>query len=75
MLFRGISLERIRLKSPSFFQARVVVKPLVSIIGRLVPRISVDTHTRHTDAHLAAHARRGLIMDEVEPSFFFFVTS
>ena len=37
--FHGISLERSRL-SP-FFQRRVVLKPLVSLIGRLVARISV----------------------------------
>ena len=45
--FHGISLERI------IFQVRVVLKPLVSLIGHLVAysaRISVDTHTdRQTD--------------------------
>ena len=52
------------------FQVRVVLKPLVSLIGHLVAcsaRISVDTHThthtrRQTDKPtLAAHARRGLM--------------
>ena len=46
----------------------MVLKPLISLIGRLVAcsaRISVDTQTdRHTDTRstvtLAAHARRGL---------------
>ena len=37
--FHGISLEGSRL-SP-FFQRRVVLKPLVSLIGRLVAKISV----------------------------------
>ena len=61
------------------FQVRVVLKPLVSLISHLVAcsaRVSVDTHThtqtdRQTDRQtdkptvtLAAHARRGLIMDE-----------
>ena len=52
--FHGISLERSCFSFFIFvFQARVVLKQLVSLIGRLVacsPRISVDTHThRHTD--------------------------
>ena len=49
-------------KSPFFFQARIVLKPLVSLIGRLVAcsaRISVDTHTQTDTVTLAAHARRG----------------
>ena len=49
---------------PFIFQARVVLKPLVSLIGRLVAcsdRISVDTQTdKPTTVTLAAHARRGL---------------
>ena len=57
------------------FHAFVVLKPLISGIGRLVAcgaRISVDTHT-HTHTHrligkpstvtLAVHARRGLISE------------
>ena len=45
------------------FQARVVLKPLVSLIGHLVARINVDTHrlTDRTTVTLAAHALRGLI--------------
>ena len=54
---------------PFSFQARVVLKPLISLIGRLVAcsaRINVDTQAgRQTDkpttVSLAAHARRGLI--------------
>ena len=48
---------------PFIFRARVVLNPLVSLMGRLVAcsaRISVD---RQTDRRtLAAHARRGLII-------------
>ena len=50
-----------------FFQAQVVLKQLVSLIGCLVAcsaRTSVDTHT-HTDKPtiltLTAHARQGLV--------------
>ena len=47
-------------KSPFIFQARVVLKPLLSLIGRLVACISVNTHTdKPTTVTLAAH--RGLI--------------
>ena len=60
------------------FQGRVVLQPLVSLIGRLVAcsaRISVDRHTdRTTTVTLAAHARRGLIMkshSKTRPSFSF----
>ena len=57
-------------ETPFIFQARIVLKPLVSLIGRLIAcsaRISVDTQTdRQTDkpttVTLAAHARRGLII-------------
>ena len=52
-------------KSP-FFKVRVVLKPFISLIGHLVAcsaRISVDTQThRTTTVTLAAHARRGLII-------------
>ena len=37
---------------PFSFQARVVLKPLVSLIGRRVARISIDTHTHTPFLHL-----------------------
>ena len=71
-LFRLFSRHISRTQSfqenrPFLSQARVVLKPLVSLIGRLVAcsaRISVDTQTqidRTTSVTLVAHARRGLI--------------
>ena len=66
--FHGISrTQSFQENRPFIFQACVVLKPLVSLMGRLVAcsaRISVDTHTdrqQTTTVTLAAHARRGLI--------------
>ena len=70
-----LALERSRFRKIAlFFQAHVVLKPLVSLIGRLVAcsaRISVDTQThRQTDkpttVTLAVHARRGLTRPSVQ---------
>ena len=59
--FHGISLERSRFSLFSF-QARVVLNPLVSLMGRLEPcsaRIAAGTDRRNTPSTLDAHARRG----------------
>ena len=71
--FHGISLER-----HFIFQVRVVLKTLVSLMGRLEPcsaRIAADrqqTDTlRPTTVTLAAHARRGLIKGVSSPSCIF----
>ena len=58
-----ISLERSHFsrKSPFIFQARIVLKPLVSLLGRLVAcsaRISVDTQTERLKAWLAPRGPR-----------------
>ena len=58
---------------PFNFQAHVVLKPLVLLMGRLVTcsaRISVDTQTdtQTTTVTLAARARRGLITATVATS-------
>ena len=50
---------------PFIYEAGVILKLLVSLMGRFVAcsaRISVDTHTDRQDDYstLAAHARRGL---------------
>ena len=53
----AFSVKEIR---PFTFQARVVLKPLVSIIGRLVAcsaRISVNTHRQTDKATFSAYAR------------------
>ena len=69
--FHGISRTQSFLENRlENFQVRVVLKPLVSLISHLIAcsaRISADTQTdRQTDkpttVTLAAHARRGLII-------------
>ena len=62
--YHGMSLKCSRFRKITFLQAHVVLKPLVSLIGRLVAcsaRISVDTQTQTHTLTLAAHACRGLI--------------
>ena len=68
--FHAISLERSRFSEIAtfFFPALVALKLLVSLMSRLVacsPRIDVDRPHRTTTVTLAAHARRGLMMQNL----------
>ena len=68
--FHAISAEHICFRKITFFiiQALIVLKPLVSLIGRSLAcsaRIAVDRHTythKPSTVTITAHAHQGLIM-------------